>query len=139
MTYLFVYGIFKRGGAGNHMLLKECEYLAPATAPGFVLLNHTGPAAMVPGTGYRMTRDDIAVKGDLLGIPDELREEVFETLDRVEANGRSYIRAKIEVVPEDGPRVEAYAYLWMEYYSPEDIVEDGCWGRSFGMGRGAGL
>lgn len=129
MTYLFVYGIFKRGGAGSHMLLEECEYLGPATAPGFVLLDHSGPAAMVPGTSYRMSRDDIAVKGDLISVPDEQREKVFKILDRVESNGLGYIRAKIEVIPEGKSRVEAYAYLFMEYYPSGDIIEDGIWSR----------
>jgi len=139
MTYLFVYGIFKRGdpfggGTGSHLLTQDCEFIGPATAPGFLILDHAGAAAMVPGSNYQANAKNYVAKGEVLSISDEHLDRTLEMLDRVESNGQSYIRAKIEVVLEDGRRVEAYAYLYMIYYAKDEFIPDGSWGRSFSKG-----
>ena len=138
MTYLFVYGIFKQRGAGSYMLMGECEFLDTATAPGFVLLDHNGPAAMVPGN-YCFRDTDRVAKGEVITVPDEQRKKVLHQLDRVEANGQSYIRVKIEAILDGSRRrVEAYAYLWMEYYAENKILKDGTWDNCF-TGKGSGI
>ena len=128
--YLFVYGIFKGGGQRYSSLFKGCQYIGTATAPGFVLLDHVGPAAMVPGQTLRVT--DTVAKGEVIEVPDARVDEILDSLDRIETNGRAYIRAKINVhLDECTVQVEAYAYLWIEYYNAEDLVTDGSWSQPF--------
>jgi len=127
MTYFFFYGIFKDRGKHSH-LFDGCEQLGWAKAPGFVILGHRGPAALIPGSSY--SHPDAVAKGTVCGIPDELLPRLLEFLDRAESNGRSYIRVKIEVVLDDGTRLEAYAYLWMEHFSHStnhEILTSGSW------------
>jgi len=104
MTYFFFYGIFK--GRPDFGFLTGCKYIGEATAPGFVLLEHTGPAAMVPGRKAWSVRDrdgdESVAKGTVIGVPDELLPEVMHRLDRTESNGRTYIRAMIEAKLETG-------------------------------------
>jgi len=128
MTYFFFYGIFKQTGCRHAAIFHGCKQLGPAKAPGFVLLRHTGPAAMVPGKTYE--HEDATAKGTVTGVPDERLDELLEFLDRAESNGRSYIRVKIEAELEDGKVVEAYAYLWMDFYNLAqggEILSDGNW------------
>ena len=135
MTYFFFYGIFKQDGRYS-AIFHGCEQLGPATAPGFVLLRHAAPAAMVPGKAYD---GGVSVaKGTVTAVPDERLDELLEYFDRVESNGSSYIRVKIEAELEDGKVVEAYAYLWMEYYSKHEneILSDGNWGGFRGFRHG---
>ena len=132
MTNFFFYGIFKRHGVAEHMLLRDCTYLGSATAPGFVILDHNGPAAMVPGSTWRGTNN--VAKGDIVAVPDEHFEAILKRLDRVESNGNAYIRVKIEAIMDDGERVEAYTYLWIEHYREGEVLEDGNWSRPFKIG-----
>jgi len=127
MTYFFFYGIFKQTRRQSP-IFHGCEQLGPASAPGFVLLRHCGPAAMVPGRTFEC--DDTTAKGTVTGVPDERLDELLEYLDRAESNGCSYIRVKIEARLENGKTVEAYAYLWMDFYSltESEILSDGNWG-----------
>lgn len=124
MIHLFVYGIFKGGYFSD--LFPDCKFLGPATAPGFVLLDHVGPAAMVPGQTI-LDVDDTVAKGEVIEVPDARVDEVLASLDRIETNGRAYIRAKINVHMSDGQQVEAYAYLWIEYRAPDFLIADGSW------------
>jgi cation transport regulator ChaC len=131
MTYFFFYGIFKHGGFYAHQFV-GCEQLGPAKAPGFVILRNTGPAAMAPGKAYGC--DDTVAKGTVTGVPDDQLADMLEFLDKVESNGNSYIRVKIEVELDSGRVVEAYAYLWMEYYSQlqsDEISPNGSWYNGF--------
>lgn len=126
MTYFFFYGIFKDRGKHSH-LFDGCEQLGPAEAPGFVILGHVGPAAMIPGSSHM--HPDAVAKGTVCGIPDELLPELLEFLDRAESNGRSYIRVMIEVLLPY-KRMEAYTYLWMEHFSHstnDEILTSGSW------------
>ena len=126
MTYFFFYGIFKHGGYYARKFV-GCEQLGPAKAPGFVILRNTGPAAMVPGKSY--SSDDTVAKGTVTGVLDDQLADMLEFLDKVESNGRGYIRVKIEAELDSGRIVEAYTYLWMDYYSmqSDEISRTGKW------------
>jgi len=125
---MFVYGIFKGADKRYSYLFQDCKFLGPATAPGFVLLDHVGPAAMVPGEIFSSVgADNTIAKGEVIEVPDARVDEVLGSLDRIESNGRAYIRAKINVHLDAGRQIEAYAYLWIEHYSAEEVIADGSW------------
>lgn len=126
MTYFFFYGIFKSGGYYARKFV-GCDQLGPAKAPGFVILRNTGPAAMIPGKSYD---ENTVAKGTIMAVPDDQLADTLEFLDKVESNGRGYIRVKIEAELDSGRIVEAYAYLWMDYYcqlQSDEISLNGNW------------
>jgi len=131
MTNFFFYGIFKQYGVADH-LLQDCTYVGSATAPGFVILDHNGPAAMVPGSTWPSINN--VAKGDVVAVPDEHFADILRRLDRVESNGKNYIRVKIEVIMDGGEQVEAYTYLWIEHYQEKEVLEDGNWSYPFKTG-----
>lgn len=124
MTYFFFYGIF-RGNTHNNPFA-GCNYLGPAKAPGFVITRSNGAASMVPGRIFTTSENAVA-KGTIRAVHDDLLPRILQHLDRCEGNGHFYIRAKIEVILEDGQIIEAYAYLSMADYDITQVEPDGHW------------
>jgi gamma-glutamylcyclotransferase (GGCT)/AIG2-like uncharacterized protein YtfP len=81
---------------------------------------------MVPGQSL-LGVDNTVAKGEVIEVPDSRVDEILDSLDRIETNGRAYIRAKIDVHLDAGRQVEAYAYLWIKYYDAEEVIADGSW------------
>lgn len=122
--YLFVYGIFKTGGdLGDRNLFRGCTWLGKAHAPGYVLLDTCGPAAMVPGW-HDGAKD---AQGELIHVPIHRKKEVLRDLDSIESKGVAYNRAKIETIRDDGIELEAYAYLWIMRFESYDVLPSGSW------------
>lgn len=82
---IFTYGTLKRGHH-NNVILMNAQFLEERVVKGFKLLDSGFPVAMPDPTG--------AIKGDLFDIGDDMI--TLQRLDRLEAEGRMYLRTKID-------------------------------------------
>jgi gamma-glutamylcyclotransferase (GGCT)/AIG2-like uncharacterized protein YtfP len=124
MTHIFVYGTLKHKESANS-LLDDCEYTGPGRADCFVLMDLGGCPGLVPG---RMGFGTSTAHGDIYSIPDDELPSLLEILDRLENNGRLYIRVKIPVIHiETGTSLECITYLFIPRFSLSQLVTSGNW------------
>jgi gamma-glutamylcyclotransferase (GGCT)/AIG2-like uncharacterized protein YtfP len=71
---------------------------------------------------------DPTVQGELIEVPEAMWPRIKEGLDTIESNGHGYIRVKIDAVLDaDFETYEAYAYLWIQSYTGDEVLPDGDW------------
>lgn len=113
---VFVYGTLKQG-LSNHFFLREARFLGRAqTAERYALYEDEIPI---------VTRSQAVspIQGEVY----EVSEKTLHHLDVLEQHPAFYRREQVEVVLEDGARLEA----WL-YFSPEPkgaLLPEGVWPR----------
>ena len=126
MNYFFVYGTLKRG-EGNHRLIEHAEFVDVGYVRGCVLFDLGGCPAMMTGD-FRSQMTDHVAKGEIYAVEDEHLDHTLASLDRLEQEGRMYLRAKLIVWSKEGFPYECTTYLYiMPLRSGEQVVDDGWW------------
>jgi len=101
---LFVYGTLKRGLGNHHVLVGAgAEFISEVRTVDPLPLVIDGLPYLVdrPGEGHQ-------VQGELYRV---VRDEGWESLDRLEGHPSFYCRRVIATVDENGERFEAWAYF----------------------------
>jgi len=126
MTKVFVYGTLKRG-YGNNQLLSTAEFIGSGqTAMPMLMLNAGFPVAMLPQTPWNNRAAPI--KGEVY----EVDIETLKRLDRLESEGRMYLRDPVAVRMDDGTNLYAQMYrgnfaYWQDHtevFEPENEMHD---------------
>lgn len=103
---LFVYGTLQHGQS-RHYVLEDLKY-EKATLP-----NHKKVSPPSLGFPFIVFDETYKVEGEVYY---DIDEDLIKTLDLIEGEGSLYHRIIIEVLTEDGTKVQAYTYY------PSDIL-----------------
>lgn len=115
--YVFVYGTLKQG-LSNHHFLRTSEFIGSATLQGYQLHAVTPSyPGIVPATRGRNS----IVCGEIYRVD----TACMRRLDRLEDNGRMYLRQELPITLNDGSVVTAWVYLWNLPIIPSMTAIDG--------------
>ena len=114
---LFAYGSLRRGGGADQWLLREAEWLGPATVTGRLWHDGRYPALVLDRSG-------IPIQGDLWQVPGARWPDLdaWEGCSNDEPQPHPYRRITLTVDTARVPR-RAQAYLWngpLDHLTPLD-------------------
>ncbi len=126
-TALFVYGTLRRGfdNPFARRLRREAEFLSPATLPGAFLVDLGAYPGMLRGNNSAR-----AVAGDLFRLPAN-PAPLLAALDAYEgcsddpSRPGEYVRETARVIPDQGPALTAWIYLFNRDTTGLPVVPNG--------------
>lgn len=126
MNNIFVYGSL-RYGHFNHDLLTGCKFVGPGLARSCVLFNFGNYPGLVPA---RILSHSNSARGEIYNVSDEHLPVLLQRLDKLENEGRMYLRAKIQVelLESANKLIECITYLYMPFLNTDvKFIRGGLW------------
>lgn len=102
---VFVYGTLK-SGYGNNALLRDSTFVSVGTVAGYKLYDSGFPVAR--------PSDGDTIIGEIWDIGDN--ENTLRNLDRLESEGRMYIRTPVKAIAENGTEMDVQMYVGPEAF-----------------------
>lgn len=118
MIPVFVYGTLKYG-YGNHILLKDSEYVDDAILEGYNMKYSHGVSGFP--VIFKSTSDHISF-GEVYMVDDE----TLSNMDELESNGIMYNRKNVFVILSTGLKLKVQTYVgnanfWNKYKNLESV------------------
>ncbi len=129
-NYILVYGTLKRGEINHHLIAGVTTYVGVGVVPGCLLVDMHGCPAMLPSRSSDYETDrryHNTACGEVYDVSDSDLPDLLEQLDRLENNGRLYLRVKVRILLATRD-IEGIAYIFMPEIGGK-IVENGWWTR----------